>query len=199
MRQISGFTLIELLVVVALVAVVSTLAVPAMDELIRNTRLSSSVNDFIRATLLARSEAMKRRGIVTVCSSANSVADDPQCNVAANQWAEGWIVFSDPDGDAVVDAGEEVLLQHDALGGTVAIRAANGSAFRKYVSFSRSGRPRSTTGASETGSLVFCDDRGIEGPGQGLSTARGLNVSRTGRAESKRRQADILNMGINCP
>lgn len=199
MRQISGFTLIELMVVVALVAIVSTLAVPAMDDLIRNTRLSSSVNDFIRATLLARSEAMKRGEIVTICSSANAVAESPACNNAANQWEKGWIVFADPDGDAAVDAGEEVLLQQDELGGSIVLRAKTGAAFRKYVSFSRSGEPRLTTGASATGNLVLCDDRGVKGVGDGRSTARGLNISRTGRAEAKRSQADIVNMGITCP
>lgn len=194
----TGFTLIELMVTVALAAVLVTIGLPAMGDFVRNSRLTATVNDFIAATTIARSEAVKRRTPVTVCASDDSLASSPACDKGAGTvWEDGWLVFVDADGDAVVDTGEEILQRQGPLTEQLSIRA--NAALTEYVSFSGVGETRSTAGASVTGSLVFCDDRGVVAGEAGLSTARGVNVSRTGRPESLREQDAVAALGISCP
>lgn len=64
---------------IAIVAVLSTMVVPAMTDLFKNTRMTNAVNDFVAALQLARSEAIKRAQPITVV-------------VAAATWNDGWDV-----------------------------------------------------------------------------------------------------------
>lgn len=188
-----GFTLVEVLVAILIVAILAAVAVPAMGTFIKNSRISGSVNDFITAVTLARSEAAKRRAVTTVCPSNDPLAAAPACDNTG--WENGWIVFEDTDGDTVLDGGEDVLHRQGPL---TDIRIRTENALSGYVSFSPRGETRDAAGASVTGSMVFCDDRGITASGD-LSTARALDISRTGRPLSLRKQADILALGIDCP
>lgn len=196
----NGFTLLELMVTILIIAIVTTLAVPAMSDLVKNNRLTSAVNDLIASTTLARSEAIKRRAPVTVCISDNPLAAAPVCDAnAGGQWETGWVVFSDTDGDAVIDAAETLLQQHAPLDASIEIRTD--PAFATYVSFSSSGQTRSIAPglAPPNGDLVFCDDRGITDTGDGTSTARAITLFRTGRPQSLNTQAAIVNTAVGCP
>lgn len=76
-----GFTLIELLFVIGVIAIVATLAVPMMRDLIENARLTTTSNSIVEAVALARSEAVKRNQIVRVAPTDGA------------NWANGWSVF----------------------------------------------------------------------------------------------------------
>lgn len=194
----NGFTMIELLVTVTIAAILATVALPAMGDFIKNARVTASVNDFIGAITITRSEAAKRRSPVTLCASANPLAAAPGCDAAASaSWEKGWIVFADADGDVVVDAGEEILQQQGPVESSISI--APDATFTRYVSFSGKGETRDTANNSVTGNIIFCDDRGIAETNDGNSAARRLNISRTGRPQSMRKQTDVLVPGITCP
>lgn len=102
MRNGSGFTLVELLVTVAVAAILLMVAVPGFQSLIRGNQATTEANALHTALLFARSEALKRRGSVTLCRSA----DGASCG---GNWADGWIVFNDTDADGALDAGETLL------------------------------------------------------------------------------------------
>lgn len=96
MRTEHGFTLIELLVVVVVAAILLTVGVPPMRDMVQNNRITAQANDLLTAMTLARSEAIKLRTRVTVCAST----DQSTCSLDAD-WATGWIVATDdePAGD----------------------------------------------------------------------------------------------------
>lgn len=115
MNKSRGFTLIELLVVIAIVAILTTLAVPSFVRLIQSNSMSSAVNTFMADMRFARSESIRRGGGVMMCRSDAPEASNPACSTGTgpggNGWVSGWIIFSDQNGDGVVDAGEVLRVQ----------------------------------------------------------------------------------------
>lgn len=81
-----GFTLVELMVTVAVVAILAAVAVPAMTGLTNNSRLSGLTGEMVSAVQLARSEAVRRNGRVTLCATV----DGTTC-ANSTQWSR-WIV-----------------------------------------------------------------------------------------------------------
>jgi len=163
-----GFTLVELLVTLAVAAVLLTLAVPSFGTLIRDNRLAASANAFATAVALARSEALKRAAVVTVCKSA-----DGQSCTGAGGWEQGWLVFVDDDGDGRRQGGETLLAVQGALKGSVTLRGQ--PAVADYISYGAAGATRTAAGGVQAGLLVLCDDRGFGGQ------ARALVLSPSGR------------------
>ena len=90
----NGFTLYELLITVLVVAVIITLGIPNMAEFTQNSRLTSTSNDLLSSFQLARSEAARSRGNITICASDNPMAADANCSGTFN---DGWIIFVDTD------------------------------------------------------------------------------------------------------
>lgn len=162
MRKETAFTLIELLVTLAVLAVVTTLAIPDFRSMIMSNRLATQLNDFVVSLQIARSEAVKQGVETTVCKSADSAS----CTTAGN-WEQGWVVFIDLDDDEQVDAGEIIINVGNALGGgNTLIGNANVDDVIKFDS----------RGFSQgyNGTLTLCDSRGA-------TLARGLVISNTGR------------------
>lgn len=122
---------------------------------------------------LARSEAVKRNLPVSVCRSSNGSS-------CTGNWTDGWIVFSNADGDHAVDAGtDEVIRVYESLpegqvlegtigsdaltyfadgsyaGGSDTIRVCAGNVplTEGYtLSVNRVGRPRASKGVASCGS-----------------------------------------------
>jgi len=84
-RQI-GFTLVELMVTLAVLVILLTIAAPSFQNVTLGSRLSSYANSLVASAHLARSEAIKRNAVVTLCVSS----DGTSCG--AGDWAQGWIV-----------------------------------------------------------------------------------------------------------
>lgn len=99
MNKSRGFTLIELMVVIAIVAVLTTLAVPSFKYMIQSNAMSGAVNTFLADMRYARSEAIRRGGNVVMCRSDAPEATSPVCGTGSgpgsNGWVSGWIIFHD--------------------------------------------------------------------------------------------------------
>lgn len=97
-----GFTLIEMMVTIAIAGVLLSIAVPGFKGIITNNRISAQANDFVSGLALARSEAIKRGRSVLVTAATT------------NNFSSGWTIWVDANGNASVDAGEELRV-HEAL------------------------------------------------------------------------------------
>jgi type IV fimbrial biogenesis protein FimT len=95
-RRLSGFTLTELMVTIAILAIVTGFAAPAMQTMVQNYRVTSFTNEFNLALSYTRSEAINRNMCVTMCITQDPNAANPRCSIATNEWGTGWIIFSNP-------------------------------------------------------------------------------------------------------
>ena len=160
LRSSGGFTIVELGITLAVVAIIAVLAGSSFMTMLRRNRISTAAREFVAAANLARSEAIRRGGPVTLCRSADGLSHAPAGNLD-----QGWIVFADPDGDATVDAGDEILQVHRAIGGgTTMIGPAD-----PFITYNSRGVP--TTGAANITVTNTSD----------TSRAVGIALSTTGR------------------
>lgn len=157
-----GFTLIELMVTLAIAAILLTIAVPNFTAFVQNNRLVGQTNDLVTMLTLARSEAIRRNGPVTVCARGSDTA----CAGGSN-WDGGFLVFADANADGAVDAGEEILRVRQTLEGGNTLRSGAST-----VTF----RANGIIGVAD---VVFrlCDARGA-------ADARTIEVSSIGRSST---------------
>jgi type IV fimbrial biogenesis protein FimT len=176
MRRSQGVTLIELVTTIGIVAILTSLAAPSFSNLRHDAERTSTVNSFLLALFLARSEAMKRGQIVSVCKSR----DGSTCAGKNVVWQEGWLVFVNQDRDEPPerDPDEPVLLVNEGW------RHGTINSNRESYSF----RPYQQ--AVVNGTIVFCDPRGSQ-------QARAIIISHTGRPRVARR--DASNRALRCP
>ena len=134
--SMSGFGLIELVIVIAIVAILTVIALPSYSRIMTRNRVITDTNDLLAAINLARNEAVARGRPVTVCASANSTSCDGTGNA---NWSGGYIVFTDFDPVGVVDAGagDTVLRVADAAAVHDTVKATGTAS--GYVSFTRTG------------------------------------------------------------
>ena len=166
-KKQTGFSLLELMAAIAITMTLMAIAVPSFMVMTQNNRLVTQANDFVSSLNLARSEAVKRGGRITVCKST----DNASCAVAGG-WHQGWIVFVDADNDATADAGEELIRAHGPLEGA---NTLNGTVdVSNYISYVSTGFSQLTNGGLQSGQIILCDNRGFADGRAMMLNAAGL-------------------------
>jgi type IV fimbrial biogenesis protein FimT len=111
-----GVTLIELVVTMAVFSIVLSIAAYSFKDVLWKNQVNVASNEFVTALNFARSEAVTRGQVVTVCRSLNAnLADtpatpEPSCTTALGSgWETGYIVFVDANGDGTRAANDDLL------------------------------------------------------------------------------------------
>ena len=163
MKRAQGFTAVELMVVVAIAAILAMLATPSFSSLFKRYQLDQDVRALESAIYLARSEAMKRGGGVTMAKLACPAT-------TSTEWDCGWTVTANTGGTPVVlkrvdtkeknninVTGGSVPLQFDRWGGTAGAnpmsfafqpKGDTSVEFTRNMCLSAGGRIRVTSGAT---------------------------------------------------
>ena len=102
-RGDQGFSLVELMLVVAVLGVLASLAGPSMGTFVAARRVEDAARRLGEDMALGRNEAVKRNAAVLLCADAS--VTDSSCKTAptASDWAKGWRICYDADGDGVCD------------------------------------------------------------------------------------------------
>ena len=155
-----GFTLIELLVVMTIGAILVASAVPSFQWMIATTRASSGANSLVGSFDLARSEAIRRGTVVSVCRTldpnaapaALACSNAAGAGFAAGDWGSGWVMFEKrtpiPPGVAgTFDPLTDVVLQRRQPVGVGATRLIlSGNLPGAAVAYDRFGTAASSAG-----------------------------------------------------
>lgn len=199
-RQQKGFTFVELIIAVAISLILLGLGVPSFISAVKNSKLGASYGDIVSSLYLARSEATKRPGRVSVCARQS----DTTCG---SDWNNGWIIFTDNSVGAsagaagIIDASDEVLRVYEPLENMALLvnatpdqttPSASNSEPQTFIQY----RPDGSTSWS-TGTFLICDDRGA-------IFARTSNVVltgdiRKGRKKSGQAPIDVNGVSLTCP
>ncbi|HEY6898902.1 MAG TPA: GspH/FimT family pseudopilin [Rhodocyclaceae bacterium] len=150
----NGFTLLEMIAVIAILAILLRIAVPALQELVINQRVRGATMDTLATLMLARSEAIKQGGNVSVTPASGTT-----------NWSSGWRIvgtdgatvrtqdaYSGVQVSATISTGAASVVfdRTGRISGTATMQiesASNAASYaRRCVSVGLSGQPKSTTG-----------------------------------------------------
>lgn len=163
LRYLPGFTLPELATTLAVVSIVTTTAIPGMQSMLQNNRMTTQVNTLVTNLHLARSEAVKRNQRVTLCQSEDGI----NCGTS-NDWQNGWIMFTDPNHNHVLDPGETLVRVQQKMSSNTTIKLTRSFGINHYMFYE-------PTGFTDTnGRFTFCDKTEN-------AKKRGIIYYRTGR------------------
>ncbi len=171
MRQ-SGFTLIELMVVLAIAAIIGFVAVPSYVSMVTNGRSFEQAQTIHSALTFARGQAVTLNRNVSACPFQGD-----RC--MGDNWAQGFAVFVDVNGDGVLDTGNADVNLNDTMLRQVASIDANDTLNQNVgarIMFSPTGRPNGANGT-----FTFCP-KGEE------TNARVVIIAGSGRVTTARRE-----------
>jgi len=192
-RKQNGFTLIELVIAMSISAILLGIAAPSFIDAVKNAKLGASYGDIVSSLYLARSEATKRRGRISICARSSDTA-------CGSSWSNGWIIFTDTSVGAnagtvgTIDGSDEILRVYEPLDNmdlvvTATPRSTTPSASNSnsvdYIQY----RPDGSTSWS-TGTFMLCDDRDE-------TNARTTNVTLTGGIRKGRKSSDEAPIDVN--
>lgn len=107
MKFAKGFTLIELMVAIAIVGLMTMIAIPSMSDWIVRMRIDNEISSLHRLVNNARNSAINLEQPVTLCPLKD--------NSCTNDWEGELTVFLDLDNDGNLDNAVSVDIDNDGI------------------------------------------------------------------------------------
>ena len=170
-----GLTLPELLVSLSIVSTLTISGVTHVTALIQQNRMTTEVNQFVTALMLARSESVKHGRRVVLCPSRDGFNCGP-----GTDWSRGWILFASDDREH--DPDEPLLRAGSPLAAGIEMHSSNR---RRRIVY----QPDGSSGGTNS-SFTFCDSRRQARP-------RVICLSNTGRSRLTHTRCN--GRPISCP
>lgn len=162
-RQAHGFTLIELLTVIAVLAVLTAVVAPSFTPMIQRWNVKSTTESMVSTLYLARTEAIKRGGGVTIKKTPNNTDG---CTVASTNedWGCGWSIFY------ADSAGNSISIKNipPPKGIEVTVKSSSGT-----ISLDRWGK---MSGINAKGIYILPAGGNLNPPAQGICTSSGGRI-----------------------
>lgn len=105
-----GFTLLEMMVTVAIVGILTSLALPSLQRFLTARGVVGQADELASSLRLARSSALRLNAPVTICASSTPNAAAPACSTSA-AWKSGWLVFVDRAANGTYDSTVDSLIR----------------------------------------------------------------------------------------
>ncbi len=174
-----GFSLLELMITLSVAAILLVIAVPSFRDLMHRNQVSAASNELLASVAYARTEAITRGQLVSMCPSTDNGAT---C-AGGTTFESGWIVYTYPAGAASVgkdyDSAKSILLRTTTARAGVSVRAKSST----VITFGQQGQLKPTT------PLVFatCYRGSSTSVGESTATVPGtqLDVNGSGSVTSK--------------
>ena len=136
-RRTRGVTLIELATTLAIITILGTFGLTAFADTLARQRVQTALHLISADLAMARNTAIMRRNQVVACPGEALLG----CRSDAD-WSQGWIVFTDLDGNRQPDTDADLIRIANAPSGAPAsIRLAS---TRNFVRYQRDGRSAGT-------------------------------------------------------
>lgn len=120
-----GFTWIELLITLAILSILVTVSAPGLQALWTQRAVTSQANALAEGLRLARAEAVKRHQRITICNASDATSATPMCRETSTNWASGWLIFTDLNGNKKYDAQDTLLHVQQTLTPSGGLMLAN--------------------------------------------------------------------------
>lgn len=166
MNKQRGVTLVELMMTLIVLAILTVIALPSFEAVIRSNRTTALTNDILNTIALARSEAIRRSAPVSLCGSANGTA-------CGGDWGQGWILFNDDNGDGEINGADSVVRQWGRPAGN-----ASFAGMPNRLTFRANGTLAAT--ATQNFSFALSGCRGDQRRAFALLTSGRLSYQKTG-------------------
>lgn len=132
----AGFTLLEMMIAIAIGALLITLGVPSLREMMRSSQRQQISTGLFLAMNQARYEAISRNTNVLVATGSYN---HPTWT-AGTAWNQGWTVFIDANGNGKPDSEDDVISESDPISTDFTLSEASSAL---SITFRRSGRAAS--------------------------------------------------------
>ena len=148
-RHSLGFNVVELMAVIAIVSILLSLGTASYKYVTYANRVSSEINGLLGDLQVARSEAVRLGLPVSVCPSTNGTS----CATTGG-WEQGWVVFSDFNGDGNLDNATDAVLRVQKTFTSQDTLVPDDDTVT-FVTFNREGFATSIPGADSANGVTF--------------------------------------------